>query len=487
MSTSVASASTLKTGLIINGEVVDTDTWTPVYDPAEPSSVVGYSASASVGHSRAAVDAASAAFTSWSAMPVTERVDLILAALNAVEQQQQSLSHLLVRENGKILAEAEIDVAVFGVRVRAACALGHEVSNPVHLSGPPFRTEVHRLPVGVVTIIVPFNWPLAILAASLPYALVAGNSVVVKPPPTAPLAVVSALEIMSLELPPGVLNVVTGDNANVEPLITDPRVQHVVFTGSTSAGKRIMTLAAETLTKVTLELGGNDPAIVLDDIDLNNQILSDLVAATYLTAGQVGMGVKRIYVARQRFDELVDGMGSVLDSMLIGRGTNPKVTMGPLHTGAQKTYVRDLVQQAQESGAEVREFGSYSDDVDEHRGHFLKPTLVLDPDVNQKVVTEEQFGPTVPVIPFDNVDSLVGQLNSEWSGLCSSVWSGDEERAGKIARGLRTGTSWVNQANAGACDDRAPFGGFRQSGLGREMGTEGLVDFTEAHTVTFRQ
>ena len=192
-------------------------------------------------------------------------------------------------------------------------------------------------------------------------------------------------------------------------------------------------------------------------------------------------------MARQRFDELVDGMGSVLDSMLIGRGTNPKVTMGPLHTGAQKTYVRDLVQQAQESGAEVREFGSYSDDVDEHRGHFLKPTLVLDPDVNQKVVTEEQFGPTVPVIPFDNVDSLVGQLNSEWSGLCSSVWSGDEERAGKIARGLRTGTSWVNQANAGACDDRAPFGGFRQSGLGREMGTEGLVDFTEAHTVTFRQ
>ncbi|MGD6741897.1 aldehyde dehydrogenase family protein [Streptomyces sp. BH106] len=486
MKVDLSQESETRAGLVINGVTVETENWTAVHDPSEPDTVVGFAAEATVDDTRAAIAAADAAFTSWAATPVGERVATVLGALDGLAGHEAQLSRLLVRENGKIAQEAAIDLAVFGARFRAACELGAELTSPLHLPGPPFRSEIHRLPVGVVSVIVPFNWPLAILAASLPYVLVAGNTTIVKPPPTAPLAVVRTLEILAARLPAGVLNVVTGTNANVEPLITDPRVQHVVFTGSTAAGKHIMKLAAESLTKVTLELGGNDPAIVLDDAELDAATLADLVGACFLTTGQVCMSVKRIYVARQRLDELADGMGRVLGSSLVGNGNDPAVGMGPLNSAAQRARVGRMLEQAALAGADVREFGSFTEQAEQSTGHYLLPSLVLDPAEDLDIVTQEQFGPTVPVLPFDDLDGLVTRLNGEWSGLCSSVWTADEERGGDIARRLRTGTTWVNQANAGACDDRAPFGGFRQSGIGREMGTDGLLDFTEPHTVTFR-
>ncbi|MFI6309845.1 aldehyde dehydrogenase family protein [Nocardia fusca] len=486
MSVNLSEETECRTNLFINGRSVDTGNWTGVADPAAPETIVGYAAAATNDHSIAAVDAADAAFTGWSMTPVRERVALVRGAIAVLEDHSQTLTELLVRENGKIAQEAAIDLAVFGGRCRAACELGEQLIEPVYLAAPPFRTEIHRLPVGVVSIIVPFNWPLAILAASLPYALVAGNTVIVKPPPTAPLTVVRTLEMFAARLPEGVVNIVTGDNHAVEPLIRDPRVQHVVFTGSTAAGSRIMTMAAQSLTKVTLELGGNDPAIVLGGADLDMSTLNDLAAACFLTTGQVCMGVKRIYVARDRFDELVDGMGRVLDTYIVGDGLDSRVTMGPLHTATQRASVLDLIAQARRAGTEIREFGSMTDRARRSAGHYLLPSLALDPDPDLDIVTQEQFGPTVPILPFDDLDTLVENLNSEWSGLCSSVWTRDEDRGGDIARRLRTGTTWINQANAGACDDRAPFGGFRRSGIGREMGTDGLLDFTEPHTVTFR-
>ncbi|MER6936150.1 aldehyde dehydrogenase family protein [Nocardioides sp. NPDC127514] len=485
MTTSTSSDTQTRVGLFIDGSSVETDHWSPVRDPSAPDAIVGHFSDASQDQSRAAVAAADAAFSGWASTPAKERAALVLDALAGIEGHEGHLAEILVRENGKIQPEAAIDVAVFQSRFRAACELAAEVREPERFSSPPFRTEVHRLPVGVVSIIVPFNWPLAILAASLPYALVAGNTVVVKPPPTTPLAVTRALEIIGSRLPKGVINVISGANPDVEPLITDPRVQHVVFTGSTAAGTRIMALAAQSLTKVTLELGGNDPAIVLEDTDLSDALVSDLVGACFLTSGQVCMSVKRIYVARSRFTELTDAMGQVLEGYAVGNGFEP-VNMGPLNTAAQRDYVRRLLDEARASGAEVREFGTFTEQAAQSIGHFLLPSLVLDPSPSLEVVTGEQFGPTVPILPFEDLDGLVDQLNNEWSGLCSSVWTADEERGGEIARRMRTGTTWVNQANAGACDDRAPFGGFRQSGIGREMGTDGFMDFTEPHTVTFR-
>jgi acyl-CoA reductase-like NAD-dependent aldehyde dehydrogenase len=351
------------------------------------------------------------------------------------------------------------------------------------IGGPPFATTIVHVPVGVVTIIFPFNWPLAILGASLPYALMSGNTVVVKPPPTTPMSVVRTLRHLALALPPGVLNVVTGADAVVGPVVVgDPRVKHVLFTGSVGAGRQIMQAAAENLTRVTLELGGNDPAVVLHDAAFDEAEIERLAAATFMTTGQVCMAIKRLYVPRGRFDEVVAGLESVLARTVVGSGLDPSVTMGPLHSERQRDFVVELVSEARTAGAEVREAGTFACDPDS--GHYLLPSLVLDPGHDLRVVAEEQFGPTLPVIPYDDEAEAIALANETWSGLCSSVWSTDEEHALGVARQLRTGVTFFNNHNATAVDERAPFGGFNQSGIGREMGREGLLEFTETHVMS---
>jgi acyl-CoA reductase-like NAD-dependent aldehyde dehydrogenase len=246
-----------------------------------------------------------------------------------------------------------------------------------------------------------------------------------------------------------------------------------------------MQLASSNLTRVTLELGGNDPALVLEDAELDRASLERLALACFLTSGQVCMAVKRIYVARSRYDELVTGLSEVLAGQRVGPGLAPSSTMGPLNSARQKEFVSSLCAEARSAGHEVREFGSIDDAALAAGGHFLRPALVLNPAPSARIVTEEQFGPAVPILPFSNIDSVVAQLNSEWSGLGSSVWSRDLKHAGAVAARLRVGTTWINNASGMAMDNRAPFGGFRQSGIGRELGSEGLREFTEPHTVTF--
>jgi len=458
---------------------------------------VGTVASASAEQARGAVEAAHGAWKGWSALEPERRAERLLSALKPLEDGRDSEVDLLVRENGKVRFEAQIELGSFPARCRLAAGLVDELRQtrrlprgdrpglPRQKGKPAFRSEVSNLSLGVVSIVLPYNWPLAILGASLPYALIAGNTVVVKPPPTAPLCVSRALQAFAAGLPAGVVNVVSGTNDAVAPVLADPRVQKIVFTGSTSAGKTMMRLASSNLTRVTLELGGNDPALVLEDANLDSAALQRLTLACFLTAGQVCMGVKRIYVQRSRYDEVVSGMSEILAGYRVGPGLDATSVMGPLNNARQRDFVSSLCAEARANGHEVRELGVLDEAAAHGGGYFLRPRLVLDPAPNLGIVTEEQFGPAVPILPFDDVDAVVEQLNGEWSGLCSSVWSADLERAAAIAGRLRTGTTWINDANAMALDDRAPFGGFRQSGIGRELGREGLLDFTEAHTVTF--
>lgn len=492
----MVTTTTVETPLVIGGEIEQGDGTSEVHDPAAPAELVGLAAAATLEQSSRAVRAADAAWRRWRDRSPAGRAEMLVGALDAIGPERDRLVELLVRENGKPRAEADVELHVFEARCRVAAQLAGQVGTVRHLDpqpptpgrdspAPRFRSEVTNLPVGVVTIIVPYNWPLAILAASLPYALVAGNTVIVKPPPTTPLSVVATLQLVAAELPPGVVNVVTGSNDAVAPLIQDPLVRRLVFTGSTAAGKTMMRMAAENMTRVTLELGGNDPAIVLDDADLDDATIGRLVISSFLTAGQVCMGIKRIYVHRSRYDEVVDGMTAVLDGYRVGHGLHPDTTMGPLNTERQRDFVAELCGEAAAAGVEVRRLGTVAEEAVRTGGWFLPPTLVLDPSPDLRIVTEEQFGPALPILPFDDVDPLVEQLNDEWAGLCSSVWSGDAERAARLAGRLRTGTTWINDANAVAQDDRAPFGGFRMSGIGRELGSEGLLEMTEAHTVTW--
>jgi acyl-CoA reductase-like NAD-dependent aldehyde dehydrogenase len=471
----------LTTPLLINGTERPTAESFPVFDPASAGSVVGYAASATAADARDAVTAAQAAWPAWAALPAAERVTIVLGALATLDSDAAQRAEILSRENGKIHFEAAIDLAVFGGRFHQAAEYAASLDEPEIIKGPPFHTTITQLSQGVVTIIYPFNWPLAILAASLPYALMAGNTVIAKPPPTTPLSSVLTLRHLVRALPPGVLNVVTGTDEVLGPVVVgDPRVRHVVFTGSVGGGKRIMAMAAPNLTNVTLELGGNDPAVILDDADLDEAAIGRLSGATFMTTGQVCMAVKRLYVPRARYDEVIDGLRATLAGTKAGPGLDAATTMGPLNTARQRDYVAGLVGQAKAADADVLTFGEITADSP---GNYLLPTLVLNPAADLPIVTEEQFGPTLPVIPYDSEAEAIAAANDTWSGLCSSVWSADPEHAMAVARQLRTGVTFFNNHNATAVDERAPFGGVNQSGVGRELGREGLLGFTETHVM----
>ena len=245
--------------------------------------------------------------------------------------------------------------------------------------------------------IVPFNWPIAILGASLPHALLAGNTAIVKPPPSAPLATARVVQRIAEKLPPGVLNVVTGADENMAGLIQNTDIAKVCFTGSVGGGKRIMEMASSTLTRVTLELGGNDAAVFLEDAIIDDVHLDRLYAAIYDTTGQICMNAKRVYVHRSRLDEVVDGLSARLDKAVIGYGLDEGTTMGPLHSSAQKAFVEEIIQEAKDAGADVREFGELPGG-ELAGGNFLRPAIVVDPDPSLRVVTQEQFGPVIPII-----------------------------------------------------------------------------------------
>jgi acyl-CoA reductase-like NAD-dependent aldehyde dehydrogenase len=474
-----------RTGLFIAGQELEAEGDFPVFDPSDPEVVVGHAAAASAEQARDAVQAAHGAFPGWAELGAQKRSELVVASLDALEEGKDERVELLSRENGKVRSECEIDMIVMANRFKVAPTHAALLDEVRKYDPPPFRTEVERVPMGVVSVIVPFNWPLAILAASLPQALIAGNTAVIKAPPSVPLSFVGTMSRIAAALPPGVLNVISGRDEEIGPvMIQDPLVKKVCFTGSVGAGKRIMAMASESVTPVTLELGGNDPALVLADAELDDETVQKIAVGTFLTTGQVCMAIKRLYVHRSHYDALVEGVSGFLEHTRLGRGLDPETTMGPLHTDRQRDFVSSLLSEAQAKGAEVREFGDPVEGELE-RGHFLRPALVLDPPDDAGVVTEEQFGPALPILPFDDEEDAIARANGTWSGLCSSVWSADLDHAGAVAGRLRTGTTFVNGHNGPHLDDRSPFGGFEQSGIGREMGVEGMLEFTHAHSITY--
>ncbi|GAA4118325.1 aldehyde dehydrogenase family protein [Enteractinococcus coprophilus] len=461
----------------------DTEHVMEIRNPARPSQIVGMAAAATHEQARQAVVAAKYAFPDWAATSAQHRAELLRAAAGTVMENSDAEARLLSEENGKVIGESTFDLLGLVQRTELACDLADRVDDVETLPGPPTETLVSFKPMGVVTIIVPFNWPIAILGASMPYALMAGNTVVVKPPPSAPLAMTRAVQRYAEKLPPGVLNVVTGEDAEIgSALVSNKDIAKVCFTGSVQGGKRIMTMAAETMTSVLLELGGNDAALILDDAEFTQENMDGLFAGIFGSTGQICMNAKRLYVHNSKKQELIDELTKRLETVRLGPASDPETTMGPLHQKSQWQYVTALVQEAKEAGADVREFGEMPTGA-WAGGNFVRPSIIVDPDPTLRVVTEEQFGPTIPIIGFDDVEDGIRMVNDTPYGLCNSVWTSNEQTAKEVGARLQSGYVFHNAHGAPSLDQRAPFGGVKQSGMGREMGILGLREFQEPHSL----
>jgi acyl-CoA reductase-like NAD-dependent aldehyde dehydrogenase len=476
----------VSTALYIGGKERQTGETMAVADPAKPGVVVGHAAAATTKDVSDAVAAAKAAYPAWAALSPQKRAEQMLAALKGIAENRDEDAAILSQENGKIRFEAWIDSLVLELRWKLALSHTDEVNAakvlpPIH-GAIPVETTVAYQPLGVVTIIVPFNWPVAILGAALPHALLAGNTVIVKPPLTTPLATARIVQRIAEQLPPGVLNVVTGVDANMSALIRNPDVAKVCFTGSVNGGKKMMELASQSLTRVTLELGGNDAAIILKDAVLDDVHFDRLFAAIYDTTGQICMNAKRLFVHKSRVDETVKGLTARLQKVKLGYGLDKDTTMGPLHSPAQKVFVDSLIKEAKDSGAKVLEFGELPGG-DMKGGNFVRPAIVINPDLKLRVVTEEQFGPVIPVIPFETEEEAVRMANDSWAGLAGSVWTADPKTANRVGGQLVCGYVWVNDHGATRLDLRAPFGGMKSSGIGREQGIEGIRAFQDTRSI----
>ncbi|MGY2003449.1 aldehyde dehydrogenase family protein [Blastococcus sp. SYSU DS1024] len=485
MTSTLDTTAPVTTGLYIGGEVRSTDDVLEVVDPARPGVVVGHAAAATTDDVRDAVAAAKAAYPAWSALSATERAQQMAAAIEGLADERDEDARVLSLENGKIVHEAWVDALVFEIRWQLALSLAEEVDATKVLPpapGIPVETTVAYQPLGVVTVIVPFNWPIAILGAALPHALLAGNTAIVKPPPSTPLATTRLVQRVAEKLPPGVLNVVTGRDSEMAGLIDNPDVAKVCFTGSVNGGKKMMEMASRSLTRVTLELGGNDAAIIREDAVLDDAHLDRLFAGIFDTTGQICMAAKRLYVHRSRVDDVVAGLSARLEQVVLGHGLAEGTTMGPLHQAAQKAFVAEIIEEAKDAGATVLEFGELPGG-ELADGNFLRPAIVVDPDPSLRVVTQEQFGPVIPVLPYDDDAEAVQQANDTWGGLCGSVWTADDGAATRLGAQLACGYVWVNDHGATRLDLRAPFGGMKQSGMGREQGIEGVRAFQDTRSI----
>ncbi|MDR2215984.1 MAG: aldehyde dehydrogenase family protein, partial [Nevskiaceae bacterium] len=453
---------TVATALYIGGKERHTKEQMAIADPGKPDLIVGHAASATAQDAADAVAAAKAAYPAWAALTPQQRAEKMLAALKGIDTNRDADAAILSQENGKVRFEAWVDSLVLELRWKLALAHADEVNSakvlPPIPGAIPVETTVAYQPLGVVTVIVPFNWPIAILGAALPHALLAGNTAIVKPPLTAPLATARVIQRIAEQLPPGVLNVITGPDANMGALVRNPDVAKVCFTGSVGGGKKIMELASASLTRVTLELGGNDAAILLQDAPIDDTHLDRLFAAIYDTTGQICMNAKRVFVHRSRMDEVVKGLSARLEKVKLGYGLDKDTTMGPLHSPMQKKFVDTLIQEAKDAGAKVLEFGELPGG-DMKGGNFVRPAIVVNPDLKLRVVTEEQFGPVIPVIAFDTEDEAIRMANDTWAGLAGSVWTTDAAAANRVGGQLVCGYVWVNDHGATRLDLRAPFGG----------------------------
>ena len=454
--------------LLINGEMVAGTSTMPVLNPATEEILTDCPRS-SEEQLNQAVQAAKNAFSSWGQTQIQERKEIVLKIADIVEANAQELAQILTEEQGKPIGDATGEV--YGMA--AFCRYFASLDLPVKLieDSDGRKVEAHRTPLGVVGAIVPWNFPLILLAFKLPPALIAGNTIVIKPAPTTPLSTLRVAELIKDVAPPGVINVITDLNDLGAALTAHPDVRKISFTGSTATGAKVMAGAAGLLKRITLELGGNDAGIVLNDVD-PKEAAPKLFNSAFQNTGQVCIAMKRLYVHEDIYDEMCDELATLANETVIGNGLEQGTKLGPLNNKMQFDKVKALIEEAKTDGNVIA-----GGEVPDQPGYFIRPTIVRDIEEGSRLVDEEQFGPVLPVMKFSDEKDAVERANATQWGLGGSVWSSDLDKAYALAEKMEAGTIWINKHSE--LDPTIPFGGSNQSGLGKELGSEGLEEFTQ--------
>jgi succinate-semialdehyde dehydrogenase/glutarate-semialdehyde dehydrogenase len=430
-----------------------------------------------------AIDAAQSAFRKWSAVAPPQRAEILYKAAHLLTDREKDLARLLSQEQGKPMREAVLEIRRFAHTLEHYAGLAKSIRGGYvpALDGKRYGMIIKR-PIGVCGSIVPWNFPVSLLGNKIGPALITGNTVVVKPAGTTPLTDIQAVMILNeAGLPPGVLNIVPGPSQIVgEALLRDPRVKKIGFTGATSTGKHVMEVAAQNVKRVTLELGGSDPMIVCDDADIDEAVSAASVGR-FFNCGQACLAIKRLYLFDTIYDEFVQKLVGKVEKLRVGNGLEPGIIVGPLHTAAQRDEIEEQVNDAVKRGAKVLAGGKRPGGDAFSKGNFYLPTLLAEVNDDSKVVKDEVFGPVLPIIRVKNFDEAIEKANHSIYGLGSSVWTRDLDKATRAAEQLEAGYTWINSPQI--IFDELPFGGVKQSGLGKEHGEEALDYYMETKSV----
>ncbi|MCE0540672.1 aldehyde dehydrogenase family protein [Kineosporia rhizophila] len=429
-----------------------------------------------------AVASARAAQPGWAALSLPQRRTYLEAMADAIDDSAGELAELVTAEQGKPLPLALAEVAGLSLWLRRTAPL--DLPETVNQDDAERLSVTRRLPLGVVAAITPWNYPLGQLSFKLGPALLAGNTVVIKPSGFTPLSSLRLGEILRDVVPAGVVSVITGRGGLGAWVSTHPGFDKISFTGSTATGRDVMSGAGATLTRVTLELGGNDPAIVLPDAG-PDEVSEKLFWAAFSNAGQICLASKRIYVHADIYEQVAERLVRLADQVSVGDGRTEGVQIGPVSNRRQYDTVLDLLRDSLEQGHDILTGGLPGPELIAQGGLFIRPTIIGNPPESARIVQEEQFGPVLPLLRYTDVDEVIALANAGEYGLGASVWSADTDAALAVARRITSGTVWVNEVMH--LSPLVPFGGLGQSGIGVESGSAGLLEFTERQTITLKR
>jgi succinate-semialdehyde dehydrogenase/glutarate-semialdehyde dehydrogenase len=430
-----------------------------------------------------AAQAAAKAFQSWSRLAPAERARILHKAAAHMLTKVDEIAPILTAEQGKTILESRLEAQRFGENIAWFADLADKIHGEyVLLPDTSTYGLVVRKPIGVCGAIVPWNFPLTLAANKVAPAIAAGNTVVLKPASTTPLATLACINaLIEGGLPEGVVNVVLGSGTN-EAIVAHPLIRKIALTGSTPTGKKVMAAAAGQLKKVTLELGGSDPCIVLDDADLEAAAKA-ISVGRFFNCGQACLAVKRLYVQEAVMDELLEKLIARAAKLKPGNGMDKDSRMGPMHTEAQRAEVEAQVKDALDKGARIA-FGGGRPEGDAYsKGNFINPAILLDVPDDSRMVTEEVFGPALPIMSIKDLDEGLRRANNSPFGLGSSIWTSSMASAHRAVRDLEAGYTWVNALQI--AHDELPFGGTKQSGFGKEHGIEAYHSYTEQKSVVY--